>query len=216
MGHHYYDDLADHGTVDRQYWEDNREVYMLNFDLGHNLNEQAGNMNKLFDLEDKLTALQTKLQQEQLKQEEIDNIPPILQELRENIYDVFVNRFQSYRDTSLEIASIVGNKRGFYQREMLKELYVTYGAIVADYEYWADMSDEKLDKEARRSADSYVMDLIRRVTKKVGTITDYSDLTVRGPAINGRITGDRGSTYVDTITAGGYNIQRLHYRVILR
>lgn len=216
LGHYFYDEFEHPAIVDTEYLEGNQEARSIDFDIRLNLGEQASNMNKLFELEDKLTDLQMKLQQEQIKQKELDDIPPILQELRENIYKIFVNRYTGYRETSLEIASVIGNNYGSYRREMMKELFVKYGAIVGDYEYWADMSDEKLEKEARRSADAYVMDLIRRVTKKVGTITDYSDLTVRGPAINGRVIGDRGTTYVDTITAGGYNIQRLHYRVILR
>lgn len=216
LGHYFYDEFGHPTIVDTEYLEGNQEARSIDFDIRLNLGEQASNFNKLFELEDKLTDLQMKLQQEQLKQKELDDIPPILQELRENIYQIFVNRYTGYRETSLEIASVIGNNYGSYRREMMKELFVKYGAIVSDYEYWADMSDEKLEKEARRSADAYVMDLIRRVTKKVGTITDYSDLTVHGPAINGRVIGDRGSTYVDTITAGGYNIQRLHYRVILR
>ena len=216
MGHHFYDEFQHPTIVEREYLENNQEARNIDFDIRINLGDQASNWNKLFDLEDKLTDLQMKLQQEQLKQKELDDIPPILQELRENIYDLFLNRYTGYKETSLEIASKIGNNYGSYRREMMKELYVVYGAIVADYEYWADATDEEIEKRAKRSADAYVMDLIRRVTKKVGTITDYSDLTVRGPAINGTVIGDRGSTYVDTITAGGYNIQRLHYRVILR
>ena len=216
MGHYFYDEFGHPTIVEREYLEDNQEARNLDFDIRINLGDQASNFNKLFELEDKLTELQMKLQQEQLKQKELDDIPPILQELRENIYDLFLNRYNGYKETSLEIASKIGKIYGSYRKEMMKELYAVYGAIVADYEYWADASDEDIEKRARRSADAYVMDMIRRVTKKVGNITDYSDLTVKGPAINGRITGDRGSTYVDTITAGGYNIQRLHYRVILR
>lgn len=216
MGHYFYDEYEHPTIVDREYLESNQEARSIDFDIRINLGEQASNWNKLFELEDKLMDLQMKLQQEQLKQKELDDIPPILQELRQNIYDLFLNRYTGYKETSLEIASKIGGMYGSYRKEMMKELFVVYGAIVADYEYWADASDEEIEKRARRSADAYVMDLIRRVTKKVGTITDYSDLTVRGPAINGRIIGDRGSTYVDTITAGGYNIQRLHYRVILR
>ena len=216
MGHYFYDEFEHPTIVEREYLENNQEARSLDFDIRLNLGDQASNFNKLFELEDKLTELQMKLQQEQVKQKELDDIPPILQELRQNIYDLFLNRYTGYRETSLEISTKIGKSYGSYRREMMKELYAVYGAIVADYEYWADASDEDIEKRARRSADAYVMDMIRRVTKKVGTITDYSGLTVKGPAINGRIIGDRGSTYVDTITAGGYNIQRLHYRVILR
>ena len=215
MGHHFYDDLASYDIVDRELFAD-QNIWQAYLSLISNLHDQASNWNKIFELEDKLTNYQMKLQQEQLKQKELDDIPPILQELRQNIYDLFLNRYTGYKETSLEIASKIGNNYGSYRKQMMRELSALYGAIVLDYEYWADASDEEIEKRARRSADAYVMDLIRRVTKKVGTITDYSDLTVRGPAINGTVIGDRGSTYVDTITAGGYNIQRLHYRVILR
>lgn len=171
MGHYFYDEYKHPTIVDREYLEDNQEARSIDFDIRLNLGDQASNWNKLFELEDKLTDLQMKLQQEQLKQKELDDIPPILQELRQNIYDLFLNRYTGYKETSLEIASKIGGMYGSYRKEMMKELYVVYGAIVADYEYWADASDEEIEKRARRSADAYVMDLIRRVTKKVGTIT---------------------------------------------
>lgn len=188
------------------------------YDYEHAIQDQLSSWNKIFEIEDKITNVQIKLQQEQVKQSEVEEIPPILQDLKQNVYEYFINRYNKYRERAKKIQDKIYQiclLKKEYRKEEMDALYLVYGDLVSDYERWVSMTDNKLENEAKRSAESYVLDLIRRVTKKIGNIIDYSDLTVNGPALNGRIVGDRGSTYVETIVAGGYNIQREHLRVIL-
>ena len=59
--------------------------------------------------------------------------------------------------------------------------------------------------------------LMNRVTKIVGSIIDGRNLKVSvNGEINGIIIGELGRVEVETVYAGGYNIQRLHYRVLLK
>lgn len=59
--------------------------------------------------------------------------------------------------------------------------------------------------------------LIKKVEKRVGNIVDASDLHIgANHEINGTVIGDKDSATVTTIFAGGYNVQRLHYRVIVK
>lgn len=61
------------------------------------------------------------------------------------------------------------------------------------------------------------IDLYKRCSEIVGIITDASGLrTGNNGSINGFVLGEKGKAYVETIYAGGYNIQVLHYRVLVK
>lgn len=61
-----------------------------------------------------------------------------------------------------------------------------------------------------------IIQLTMRVTDVVGTITDASQLDVgeKGDLI-GVIHGEKGSARLETISAGGWNIQCYHYRTVV-
>lgn len=213
MGHRFYDEFADidfgiSSEVAHEHWN---EYY----DLVSVIRDQLSCWNKIFELEDKKTKYETQLQMEIAKQKSVDDLPPIMKELKDGIYEMLLNRYTKYRDIASEVSGRLSGLFGSAKHKEMKSLAYEYGAVAVDYEYWLDVSDETLEKRAKKDSDFYVLDLIRRVTKKVGTIQDYRNLTVNGPAINGVIIGERGSTRLETIIAGGYNIQREHYRVIL-
>lgn len=73
-----------------------------------------------------------------------------------------------------------------------------------------------LEKVIEEEKHSKLVDLVVRINKVVGTITDASGLYISGRGdINGMIVGTEGKAKVETITAGGYNIQCLHYRTLI-
>ena len=76
----------------------------------------------------------------------------------------------------------------------------------------AEKLQKRLALEARRKYD----DIIDRTNKIVGTIQDASNLRVglKGD-IDGYIVGDKGKATVQTIGAGGYNIQCYHFRTLV-
>lgn len=58
--------------------------------------------------------------------------------------------------------------------------------------------------------------IIERTNEIVGTITDATGLRVGATGeLNGFIIGDRGTAKVQTIDAGGYNIQCYHFRTLI-
>lgn len=79
----------------------------------------------------------------------------------------------------------------------------------------------KIEEEKKNK----LLDLMARVTKVTGTITDATGLHIEKGDINGIIIGDRGKAKVQTIGAGGYNDhiildsgrrgQCYHYRVLI-
>ena len=75
---------------------------------------------------------------------------------------------------------------------------------------------EKLDKDLKKDADAKYDEIIERTNEITGTITDASNLKIgfKGD-LNGYITGERGKAKVETIGAGGYNIQCYHFRTLI-
>lgn len=58
--------------------------------------------------------------------------------------------------------------------------------------------------------------IIERTNEIVGQITDASNLTIGAKGdLNGFILGTKGSAKVQTIGAGGYNIQCFHFRTLI-
>lgn len=70
-----------------------------------------------------------------------------------------------------------------------------------------------MDEEIRTKR----IDLYHRCAAAVGVITDATDLSVgNNGSLNGCVVGEQGKAHVETIWAGGYNIQCLHYRVLVK
>lgn len=72
--------------------------------------------------------------------------------------------------------------------------------------------EKTMDEEKRAK----LLDLIGRIMSTVGTITDAAALYI-GPEgdINGIIVGTEGKAKIQTIGAGGYNIQCFHFRTLI-
>lgn len=74
---------------------------------------------------------------------------------------------------------------------------------------------EWLEKILEEDKKSKMIDLINRINSVVGTITDATNLDIKGGNLNGIIIGEKGKAKVETIGAGGYNIQCFHYRTLV-
>ena len=80
------------------------------------------------------------------------------------------------------------------------------------YQIDMDKLQKDLDQEANRKYDF----IIERTNQIVGQITDASNLTVGDKGdLNGYIIGLNGTAKVQTIGAGGYNIQCFHFRTLI-
>ena len=81
-------------------------------------------------------------------------------------------------------------------------------------------SDEQIHDDNVQAAENLIIDLIYRVRKITGEITDWSNICASAgtggfTVLNGTVIGKEGIACVESITAGGYNIQRLHIRVLV-
>ena len=198
-----YADVLRDVTNNFNYIRDNQDVYSVYYDLSECIQNQFDAYNKIYDLEDKLTKLDAELQKAQVKQQEVEEIPPIIKELQNALYKEFV-------DYDIELRDKIQN---YYIENGRTETIKMYGKSLVDD--LRGKSDSEIERDCAKAAEFYVLDLIHRVTKKIGKIIDYSGIYVNGPAINGVVVGERGTTRLETIIAGGA-IQRTHYRVLLK
>lgn len=112
------------------------------------------------------------------------------------------------------------------RRERLKNTYKELGYrdfmknySYADYEFMS-IDDEKIHSANERDAKALILDLYYRVKDITGEVTDWSDIratqgTGGFTVLNGVVIGKEGRARVESILAGGYNIQRLHIRVLV-
>ena len=78
------------------------------------------------------------------------------------------------------------------------------------------LNEEELQKALDREVKAKYDDLVVRMKNAVREIQDCSNLRIGGNgSINGIISGTNGKARMETIMAGGWNIQCLHYRVLV-
>lgn len=173
----------------------------------------------------------TRLEIAKTKEQEFANIPNVIKEFisnwRARVETFILEGLKAYRELSKEIDAI-GNKAYDYslsreEREQANAEYSekreflrrTTPPIVLSCIYKSAQDIKKmLDTEEQDK----VLDLVKRVTKVIGSITDASMLHIgeQNGELNGIVIGTDGRCEVKTIGAGGYNIQCYHYRVLVK
>lgn len=78
------------------------------------------------------------------------------------------------------------------------------------------MFDDEIMNYAKLAGKEFALDLINRTKAIVGNVTSWEHLRYGVSGLDGVVYGDEGKASVNTIVAGGYNIQRKHYRVLVR
>lgn len=109
---------------------------------------------------------------------------------------------------TVKVRLINAFKEKYYKNidALTKEVYLSYGRY----------DDEKLKKILDKDVQHKYTKFISQIEKKAGAIKDVTGLRIglKGD-INGYVIGDKSKVHVETITAGGYNIQCFHYRTLV-
>lgn len=112
------------------------------------------------------------------------------------------------------------------RRDKMREAYrsMSYDEFRREYSR-ADMqfrfkSDDEIHSANVKSAEMLIVDLLNRVSQITGEVRDWSGVRLTGgtggmPVLNGVVKGNEGIAVVESVLAGGYNIQRLHIRVLV-
>lgn len=77
--------------------------------------------------------------------------------------------------------------------------------------------EEKMLRDLRLEADAKYDFLVMQIEKLGGALRDVSNLCVAcNGELNGLVLGEKNIVSVKTVGAGGYNIQRFHFRTLVR
>ena len=146
---------------------------------------------------------------------------------------------QEYRRKNSEMCDFHNNKYSIIKerniteeqyREEYKQMNEDYKAFklqmkeditarFAENVFWYRLDEclERTRKAIEKDGEAKEKILIARVNKAVGAIVKAIELEVGyNGELNGYIKGENGTCEVETIYAGGYNIQCLHYRVLVK
>ena len=131
-------------------------------------------------------------------------------------YDEFKKKDQEYCDL-FHGASREERKVLRIQHTKLRSDFTSGWTHVTQFNHgclsWHETMVKDLEQEKLRKYD----DIIERTNDIVGKITDASELRVSPKGnLDGFISGEKGKAKVQTIGAGGYNIQCFHFRTLIK
>lgn len=166
----------------------------------------------------------------------IETIWNFLQQWKANAYNFFVENAKLYHEliSNYEIAKEEAIKNGEYdwlkercsgwkldyeiRRRFEEEYYKDIHSMTKNlYRYGGKVDEQKLEKFLNAEVDAKYKNLVKRITEKAGEIIDANGLYIaRNGEINGLVKGSKRSVKVETIGAGGYNIQIFHFRTLVK
>lgn len=219
------------------------DLYWDLCDLSHNIEDIERNEKKLAELEEKLSGYREKRAAEE-KRNDIPHIPALedfLVQWKEKATHYYCREVrdlaahqQQRRDKLKEIeskyeypsmhwreidaeAKAIGMDSKTFNKAMKLRFTQDVHRLCAEGLPGESRFDQFLDKMLSDEVRSKRLDLYYRCVNAVGVLTDVSGLSVgENGSLNGHVVGEQGKANVETIYAGGYNIQCLHYRVLVK
>ena len=170
--------------------------------------------NDLYTARQTLTKYQKQLEVEIAKNATLNELPQVLVEFKNYCIEKW-DKYDEWKKNA--IREDMKKEREMEYKDYRTMMWEKWGRNYRDAAY---ISSEDIHKSNVKDAENLILNLIDRVTERVGQITDcgylYLDNDNNGyTIINGRIIGTKGECRVESIGAGGYNIQRYHIRVLV-
>ena len=180
---------------------------LLEMDIEHEADALEENRKKLPEKQAILEKWKKKLEEVNAENKRLDEIPEQLKKLQQELAEKIATSDMNRR------------KRMYKDYKEMGDKDFTEKYSYTEREYYMGRSDKDFEEMAKRDAVAeakwWILDLINRVEKKVGEITEWK-LWFTSKALNGYVTGTKGSATIETIIAGGWNIQRRHNRVLVK
>lgn len=203
MQQHCYSQLESLGFTKEQIWEI--------FDIEHSYKwyvEDIKSLNRaIAEIDNTLLKYNKQLAGEIEKEEMfIKDIPSTMKELQVEL----VNRWDAW---------------DIERRDLLKKQYHEIGRSkwfeyhgLADYDLMYK-TDEMIHKSNTNDSKLLIIDMYNRIKHITGDVISWAGVRCEQgnmcPVLTGYVEGIEGSATIETILAGGYNIQRLHIRTLV-
>lgn len=127
------------------------------------------------------------------------------------VLDAYMNLYREYKELSAQAGSNIKAYRAL-RLEWMKKNQIGKGLLQDISTGHPEWFAEQVEKEGERKKAK----IIFRVEKKAGKIIDGDLKLGLDGEINGTIRGEDKTVHVQTIIAGGYNIQCAHFRLLVK
>lgn len=74
---------------------------------------------------------------------------------------------------------------------------------------------QELQKKVKKQAEKRIREFIAKIEEMAGKVESFK-IYIHAGEINGWVKGEKTTVTVNTISAGGHNIQRFHYRTLVK
>lgn len=109
-----------------------------------------------------------------------------------------------------------GKRKVMEEQRRNSEMFTQAWGWIIPFVYADNIREEELTKALNEEADRKYDFIVEKTTSLVGQITDATHLYIANNGnLNGFIIGTTGKINVQTISAGGWNIQRFHFRTLI-
>ena len=148
--------------------------------------------------------------------DKMENLPELLERVKARLEVVYYESSKKNHEIlTEEFKTLPKDSRGFIVHKAYDGFMNKYGYRVYEryVKYW---TDEDAKKDAHSKAESDVKRLYLRIEKITGSKIAACHLRFNNGELNGTVKGTEGTANVNTIIAGGYNIQCRHFRTLVK
>ena len=189
---------------DNESWE----AYWAVCEYEQKLEDIKGATDKLAEAEEIAANWRAKLEKQvELEEKIAHEMPEIFRQLRDELAKSWTEYDMERKSRWLEVRAKY--QAGKLSREEYRKMYKY------SQEMELSKTEEEFYKSNLKEVELFIVDLYNRVKAITGEVTDWANIHYGGKALNGFVTGENGTAKVESILAGGYNIQRLHVRVLV-
>ena len=139
---------------------------------------------------------------------EITAIREFLNSWKKEVYEFYLNQ--------LEAMKAEWEKLSKFDWQGHNALRKKYGVLVYNARTYGDSGAKYLEKEIEQDAEAKYNNMVAKIQGICGEVTKANLYIGRNGELNGYVYGTEGNAEVRTIGAGGYNVQRFHFRTLVK
>lgn len=185
-----------------------KDIRNSNYSLFCEIESIYSTNNDILELKALISKYNEQLNKQQIKEFKLVSIPQVLTDFKNHLIECW-NEYDKKRRENLKKT---------YNEVGYNDFFKSFNR--SDYDL-IHKSDKEIEKENEKSAEQIILNMLARVEEKVGVVTDCNGLHISRDnlgysVINGSVIGTKGNCYIESVGAGGYNIQRYHVRVLVK